>query len=564
MFAIRPAFLLVATALALGACAGAAAPAASSAATTDESAALYAPDHIVEIAIDLAPTDWDKIRFEGANPAVVLDGACQSAPPVVKFSVVHAAVTIDGVKMADVGLRKKGFLGSASVSKPSLKVKFTEFDANQQYLGVDKLTLNNNKQDASNVKTCLAYQLYAKAGVPAPRCNFAHVKINGTDMGVYTNVEPIDRSMLRRVFGDDSGNLYEGQMSDFRPGWMDTYNLSTNSATPDRSDLKPLSDALQLGDAEVTAKTAQYLDMDAWLTFWAMEAILGSWDTYSTTQNNHYVYHNPVTGKFQFIPWGPDMTFSADDPLHLDRPQSLSAWGAIPNRLYKLADVRTQLRARVLEKVDAVMHADAILAEIDRMQKQLEPFADNSDGQFTSALDDVRLFVKARHDRIHKELDGGPVEWTLPMNTSPCQHKLGTIEGKFTTKMGSTDVGNPFKAGTGAMTLALDGTTTTASAVGAAIGRDNLQIQLQNTAFLPNGEARIAVIFVDRSLLKSGAQVALDGQRGFGAYGKIDIAKGAFAVVGMLTSGTITFDSADLAKDSTVTGSYTADVRWSE
>jgi hypothetical protein len=37
------------------------------------------------------------------------------------------------------------------------------------------MTLNNNKQDPSAIHQCLGYAVFADAGVPAPRCNFAHV-----------------------------------------------------------------------------------------------------------------------------------------------------------------------------------------------------------------------------------------------------------------------------------------------------------------------------------------------------------------------------------------------------
>jgi len=40
----------------------------------------------------------------------------------------------------------------------------------------------------------------------------------------------------------------------------------------------------------------------------AAEALLLHWDGY-TTRNNYRLYHDPVTGRFQIIPWGADQTF---------------------------------------------------------------------------------------------------------------------------------------------------------------------------------------------------------------------------------------------------------------
>ena len=44
------------------------------------------------------------------------------------YTYVEASVTIDGVAFPNVGLRKKGFIGSQSTSRPSLKIKLNQTD----------------------------------------------------------------------------------------------------------------------------------------------------------------------------------------------------------------------------------------------------------------------------------------------------------------------------------------------------------------------------------------------------------------------------------------------------
>jgi hypothetical protein len=46
---------------------------------------------------------------------------------------------------------------------------------------------------------------------------FARLRVNDEDLGVYSNIEPIGRPFLRRVFGDDGG-AFEGMQGDFEPG----------------------------------------------------------------------------------------------------------------------------------------------------------------------------------------------------------------------------------------------------------------------------------------------------------------------------------------------------------
>ena len=87
--------------------------------------------------------------------------------------------------------------------------------------GLTRFTLNNAKQDPSYVNQCIGYDLFRAAGVPAPRCNFANVTVNGENLGLYVHVESVKKPYLRQYFASDEGNLYEGTLSDFRDGWTD-------------------------------------------------------------------------------------------------------------------------------------------------------------------------------------------------------------------------------------------------------------------------------------------------------------------------------------------------------
>ena len=174
----------------------------------DQTDLLFDPDRVLEIEITMAPADWDALRFQGRDVFDTLGPGCFDGPALSPFTFFPADIAIDGQTLTNVGVRKKGFFGSASYTKPSLKIDFTEFaGAGQVFLGIDRITLNNNKQDPAQVKQCIGYQLFRDAGLAGSRCNFAHLTVDGQDMGIYSNVEAIKRPYLARNFGADSGNL---------------------------------------------------------------------------------------------------------------------------------------------------------------------------------------------------------------------------------------------------------------------------------------------------------------------------------------------------------------------
>ena len=59
----------------------------------------------------------------------------------------------------------------------------------------------------------------------------------------------------------------------------------------------------------IEAAIGKLVDLDSFYTFWAMEGLLGFWDGYSGNRNNFFIYLNPDTEKFHFIPWGADSLF---------------------------------------------------------------------------------------------------------------------------------------------------------------------------------------------------------------------------------------------------------------
>jgi hypothetical protein len=521
---------------------------------------VYDPEHVHEVVLTLPPAEWDALRFEHNDPASVLGGMCLTAPKDTPFVQHHAALTIDGQVFSDVAIRKKGFLGSQSVSRPSLKIRLDEYVPGARFFDADRLTLNNSKQDPSFLRTCLAFELFRRAGVPASRCSFAHVVVNGDDLGVYANVEPMEKEMLAQHFTDTSGNLYEGQFSDFREAWQDTYDKKTNEADPDRSDLAALSQALLAPDAELLGKVDALLDREAFLTYWAMEALVGSWDGYTNNQNNHYVYHDPTSGKLRFLPWSPDATFAPDPRGAEDAPSSLYAWGAVPNRLYQLPEIRTQYRARVLKLLDEVMKKELVLAELDRMQALIAPFVGEWDAGFLAEVDAIRAFVGARSEVVLAELGDGPLPWTSGLHGSPCVHPTGLVSGSFSTKMGTTAKNNPLVTGTGKLHLELEGMLQDSTAMGVAAGFDGPSVQIQTVSFLGNNQVRVTAILIDRTLFAPGKSVPFDWQQAFGVFGSVDLATEHFTMLGYLNEGSVELDAASLADGAPVSGTFSSNL----
>jgi spore coat protein H len=387
----------------------------------DPTAVLFDPNHVVQIRVELPADDWTTLRRQTRNLFDILLGDCAAAPFPSPFTYFTGTVTIDGLTLPNVGVRKKGFIGSLSTSKPSLKLKIDHVVGTQRAFGMDGLTLNNARQDPALVRQCLGYALFAQAGIPSPRCNFAHVVVNGQELGVYSHVEDIDRDFLRRHFALASGNLYEGTLSDFEPAWLGTFDLKTNETTPDRSDLQAITDALAAPDGELVARLDPLVDLDRFFGYWAMESLVRQWDGYAGNRNNFFVYRDPYTTKFVFLPWGIDGTFDPKPPDILsNRPVLVMTKGVLARRLYDLPAMRTRYLDRVRALLDAVWDEPRLLAEMDRMQRLITPYVPAADATtFQTELDEVRDFVRGRREAVIGQLAAPPAS-AQPASDPPC------------------------------------------------------------------------------------------------------------------------------------------------
>ncbi|MBP6848111.1 MAG: CotH kinase family protein [Kofleriaceae bacterium] len=453
-------------------------------AAVDLSAALFPRDRVLDVQITMAPADWAALRSQ-PRPSDLSDTTCARQPTAPGYTYYSASITIDGATTAQVGLRKKGNLGSLSTTRPGLRVKANEYVAGQRIAGLEVLTLNNNHQDDALISQCLGYELFAAAGLPASRCAFAHVRVNGEDLGVYSHVESVREEFLARHFADATGNLYESG-GDFVVGATGGFQPKTNSTAPDCSDLDRVVTALGAPAAQLPTQLGAVVDLPAYARFWAMEVVTDHWDGYANNQNNFFVYHDPSTDKMSFIPWGIDDLFSGRQ--RTTRPYSVFACGSLPWKLYATPATRAQYLAALRDVLDTVWDAPAIVAEIDRMQALLAPLAD---AEFPARLDPIRAFVTGREAQLRAELAAGDPVWPYPAGEPSCRIDLGTITANFQATWGTLGM----FGGSGSMSGTIAGVDVTTSTLltGAGVDAEG-KGALQLLGRLPDG--RYAVIFV--------------------------------------------------------------------
>jgi len=381
-----------------------------------EAAPLFQPDHVLEISIDMAPADWDALRNQTRTEQDLFARPdCLGSPFPNPFTYFPATVTVDGELLDQVAVRKKGFIGSLSTDKPSLKISMEEYEIGRRFHGLERITLNNSIQDPSFVGQCVAYALFERAGLPAPRCNFAHVVVNGQPLGTYVHVESIEDELLDHHFMSSDGNLYEGTLSDFLPAWSGTFEKENNREEDDWSDIQAITAAAAAPDGELIAALDEVIDTDEFIRFWALESLLRHWDGYAGNINNFWLYESG--GRLHFLPWGADQVLVERNPVQGDdAPTSVYATGILPYRLYQLPEGRMRYLAATRALLDEVWDESWILGEIDRMAALIGPGIMGQD--FGPEVMSRREFVMNRAAAVRGNLGA---DWPYTLREPFCQ-----------------------------------------------------------------------------------------------------------------------------------------------
>lgn len=500
--------------------------------------AFYSANSVLDVAIQMSDEAWMSMSREGASP-INFDAGCVFEG----FNHYSAKVSLDGETFDSVDIRKKGFTGSLSTIRPSLKFDFDDGAGNEDrtFHGYEHVTLNNNLQDSSTIKTCLSYWVFNRAGINAPACGFAKVKAQGTDLGIFSNVEPIKKAFLKRSFGDASGNLYEiSRSGDFDENRLAYFEKKNNTDENDYSDLQNVLGALQLPDEELLSELSQYLNLDYFIKFSALEALVGHTDGYNGFQNNTYFYHNPNDNLLYMIPWGTDFTFSRQLPTGGEVPSSVLIGSELMTRLWQLPEFRqtyditmTQLLTDIWDESVIKAKADEMATLVDADQEQIQLIKDFIDNQRTLIQAELAgQSNRAWQYELMVDIQGCaatiPIHGTFDLFVSDDLDG----EGEFSVTVGTAEASIEYTQGSQGL-----------SGAGTFASKDKMAVVLVSE---DNGGGDL-VLLVDPALWHKGEVV-------FHMYETMGLAGDQFII-----DGSIVFDDAGTEKGDRVRGSFSGD-----
>jgi spore coat protein H len=365
----------------------------------------------------------------------------------LQLEYVHATLAIEDKQFSDVAVRYKGngtLRRGLPAGKVSLKADLNKYVPAQKLAKLTKLNFNNDIADASWMNEILAYRLYRDAGVPASRTSYARVFITVTGQntksyqGLYTIVEEVDDNFAKEHFGTKVGLLFKpvipSAFAYLGEDWKKYNQIYDPKHPPDEWQKKRVIDFSKLvtsgSDSEFTAQVGDFLDIEEFARYMAVTVWLSNYDGILDNGQNHYLWLDPRSQKFLFLPWDLDHSFGqfgffSGDTEKVDIMHPWTNNDRFLERIFKLPAFRKLYLADLSTFSGTIFKPERFAQQVDEIAAVIRPaiveespirlarfdaavagrtMPDTLDQNFGQTHIPIKTFVKARAQSVIDQL----------------------------------------------------------------------------------------------------------------------------------------------------------------
>ncbi len=383
---------------------------------------FYAPNQVQTIQLQISESDQQKMK--AALPE------CIYVPARLKWN----EKTLD-----QVGVRFKGN-SSANPNqkhKRSYLIKFSKYNKQQRFLGLERISLDNGVQFGSLFSEPIITDILRKLGHKTHRCNFAKLYVNEQFAGVYVNVERIDDTFISRHFPGKPGGLWKNDLGG--PGGELRYigdnpqsyskafepkNKQAESEQEVHQLLSLIKHINQVPNENFEQMLSKIFDTEDFLQTTAVMLLSGAFDQLTGWgPHNYYLYHDPTASKWYYLPWDLDVGFCE---VAFGKVYVLEDWNAawpIPQgtknplleRIVQNPTLLARYRAIALEILESHFNPQQLCNTLDSKLALIEdelkndPFPKRratatTDENYADIVDSMKRFIRKRYASAKNQL----------------------------------------------------------------------------------------------------------------------------------------------------------------
>lgn len=338
-----------------------------------------------------------------------------------------------GFQMPEAGQGPGMNRGGQQISEDRVKIpfmiKFDEYVDGQTYQGHTNIAIRNygTSYDEALLQEPITNYAARLSNILATETAYAGFRINGGEEKLYVISEIVNKGYLEKYFENDKGILYKAELGstlayqgEDPSSYADSFTQQTRV---NDADLLPLIEFMRFldeaEDVEFEKQLPDYLDVDAFASYLAINAMLVNTDSMIGMNNNYYLYYDDETEKFTILMWDANESLaklggSASYDLSLTNTQQGgragrgAGMGGGQNALLTRFMANETFKALYEEKLQgvykAVFASNAITEKIDEYSALIHSVNESRSlvdiVAYDSAVESVKTFIRQREEYL--------------------------------------------------------------------------------------------------------------------------------------------------------------------
>ncbi|MBC7777224.1 MAG: CotH kinase family protein [Phycisphaerae bacterium] len=296
---------------------------------------LFDKKTVGEVRLTLPTSDWvsvlDSLRIYGTE-------------------AMPAAVVVDGVRYDGAAVRFRGDKSYAKgLKRNPFSIKLNSTIPTQNHQGYTSIKLSAAVRDPSMAREMLFHEIASKY-MPASQAAYTKLYVNEEYIGVFVNVESIDKQFFETNYGDARGAAFKAGVDNKPENLPATCKQNIFGSLEYEDNLDCYKGNFELDSrggwtelqeltrklAQEPANVGQVLDVDRALWLLALNNVMVNLSSYSGNYSVNYYLYRDGNNRFQPIHWDLNLSFGS----------------------YKNTGSGSDLDLRDLQNLDPLLHAD--------------------------------------------------------------------------------------------------------------------------------------------------------------------------------------------------------------
>lgn len=318
---------------------------------------------------------------------------------------------------------------SAELVKIPFMIKFDEYVDGQTYQGNTSLSIRNygTSYDAAMLQEPVTNMVAQLMDMPATDTAYAGFKFNDGEEKLYVVSELVNENYLAKYFENANGILYKAELGSTLSYVDEDPSSYANSFTQQTrvndADLLPLINFMrfldQSDDATFEKELPNYLNVDSFATYLAVNSMLVNTDSMLGMNNNYYLYYEEEIEQFTLLMWDANESFgklggSASYDLSLTNTQSGrggpggggmgGGQNALLTRFIANATFKALYEEKLQEVYEKAFTSGAMTNAIDQYSELIHAANDERNlveiAAYDQAVEKMKTFISQRVDYL--------------------------------------------------------------------------------------------------------------------------------------------------------------------